>query len=59
MTRKHFAAVAADIKENVEAADGNTDAIRTLRQLAGDLARTFKLFNPNFDRVRFLTACGF
>jgi len=67
MTRKHFEAIARDIRRQVEAADlvgrgpfePGQDRIRTLNRMAIELSHTFKGFNPNFDQARFLTACGF
>lgn len=73
MSKKHFIAIAADIAEqgtylreqrdcsrlesieNAEAVAG----LETLFDLATRLASTFAGFNSNFDRQRFLTACGF
>ena len=52
MTRKHFKAIAEIIND----AGDDVDAVE---RLAGDLASYFKSENPNFDRDRFLTACGF
>lgn len=49
MTRKHFKAIA-------EIISSQPDVSITL---AEELASYFKSDNPNFDRDRFLTACGF
>lgn len=57
MTRKHFAAIAADIKAQYEA-ETNLYAQDAVRSTAYKLARTFASFNPNFDRIRFIMACG-
>lgn len=67
MTRKHFEAIARDIRVSVAAADlvgrspmePGEDRKRTLYVVACDLAATFSTFNANFNRTRFLTACGF
>lgn len=52
MPRQHFEAIADVLRdappEDREAAD----------RIARELARTFKRFNPNFDRARFLSAAG-
>lgn len=55
MTKKHFIVVAADIKA---LKDRGLDE-RALRATALALSDTFKQVNSNFDRERFLTACGF
>lgn len=61
MTKKHFDALAAALKEarlafalpiGVETAE--TQSHRDILMVASVCAR----FNPNFDRARFLTACG-
>ena len=53
MTRKDYIAIAAVFK--VRKDRDNADA---LREIAYDLADVFKRDNPNFDRARFLAACG-
>lgn len=74
MSKKHFIAIAADFKEQLDfyrtqrdryTSNGNhaeashaDDAIEATSDLAWKLARTFAGFNPNFDRLRFLAACG-
>lgn len=56
MSKKHFNAIASTIRANVERSN---DAERfRLRVLASELADQFAGFNPNFDRARFITACG-
>lgn len=56
MTRKHFIAIAADFKAVLNVNPELTDAIRELASSQADL---FKSINPNFDRARFMEACGF
>jgi hypothetical protein len=48
MTKKHFEAIAAIIKHT-----GPEFVV------AEELAAYFETINPNFDKQRFLTACGF
>jgi hypothetical protein len=74
MTKKHFIAIAAAIKQ-VEDITGPEDApclhsseeafawtcghtAATLK-IAEALAKVFADINPRFDRARFLTACGY
>ena len=59
MSKKHFIAIAADIKWQVTAAGEDQEKLTLLRNVVTDLCRTFVTINPNFDRSRFLTACGF
>ena len=50
MTKRHFIALAREISEIQDYA---------ARCLAADaVARAAAQFNPNFDRARFLAACG-
>lgn len=72
MSKKHYEAIAASIRKQVEAAaaldaEGNTDSERYARSLAAkmavhdlalDLADYFGSINPNFKRDKFLKACG-
>lgn len=64
MTRKHFEAVAQTIKDEFEATlpSSNPEFIRgaayAVSETAYSLADYFARENPNFDRNRFLTACG-
>lgn len=51
MTRKHFAEIAATVRDYLPAGP-DRDAY------AHALAATLAQFNPRFDRDRFLTACG-
>lgn len=50
MTRKHFVIIARTVAKIRDM----SDRINT----AQDLANEFAHVNSNFDRVRFLTACG-
>jgi hypothetical protein len=54
MSKKHFIVIAAAIR--AELTDANRE---TFGRLADELSRQFAVVNPNFDRSRFLTACGF
>lgn len=58
MTRKHFEAIARSIKAEKEAYT-NARVVGAVRRLAEALADDFKMVNRNFDRDRFLLACGF
>ena len=57
MTRKHFEAIAWQINEHRQHSQV-PGASQTLDILARQLAHSFEGFNPNFDRARFLAACG-
>lgn len=66
MTKKHFLKIAAAFKRQVEFAKNfpadkyrNDAAIDHLENMALDLCDVFKDINQNFDRARFMTACGF
>lgn len=70
MSKKHYEAVARRVKDRLDAATtehsgGLIDSTAkkavhaAMRELARDLAVDFREDNPNFDRQRFLTACGF
>lgn len=52
MTRKHFEAIAAIIKDNTSYCDNGIPA-----QIADELATFFEKENIHFDRARFLVAC--
>ena len=54
MSRKHFIAIAAAILENREATD-NTDVVDMMARAIADVCAST---NPQFNRVRFLRACG-
>jgi hypothetical protein len=70
MTKKHFEAIAALVKDQgvridicQEGNDLDQDeaaaAWRCLEGVANGLANMCANDNPNFDKQRFLTACGF
>jgi len=64
MTRKHFVAIARIIRDEMEATlpETSPDFIRgaayEVEEMAKGLADYFARENANFDRQRFLTACG-
>lgn len=61
-TRQHYVAIAELIDETLErieeTTNGNDKAIDAVAQLGKSLATMFKNDNPNFDKQRFLSACG-
>ena len=61
-TRQHYVAIAEEIDnclaEVEEATDGNEKAIDAVATMAKRLATMFKNDNPQFDKNRFLSACG-
>ena len=67
MSQKHFIAIAADIRAQIEfqrdcrdkIGDPHaSDCIDALSDLAFRLAKTFKEFNSNFKQDKFIAACG-
>lgn len=56
MSRKHYKAIAAVIKENVDAFD-NAGYIAA-RNIGNSIADICAEDNPNFNRAKFLQACG-
>ncbi len=66
MTRKHFQLVADAINEHVKVlqsakSQGNTDAnmcIAAIHVVAENLCSKFRDENHNFDKARFMKACG-
>lgn len=55
MTKKDYVAVAAAIRAEGEQVGACS---MTIACIAARIARVFANDNPNFDRERFLTACG-
>ena len=53
MTKKHFVKLAAIIRDNENIADDGTGLA-----IAEDIADMCAAENPQFDRRRFLEACG-
>ena len=58
MTSKHFVAIAAAIKDARRYNPNNACARQALDIAARNLAAECAASNPNFDRARFLAACG-
>ena len=58
MTKKHFEAIAKDIRDEKDFADG-PEGLKALHRTAVRLGITFGEFNDNFYYNRFVTACGF
>lgn len=61
MSRKHYIAIANIIRGNVEAVSNGSDSDEChdiLETVANELADFLKTDNANFDRSRFLSACG-
>jgi hypothetical protein len=60
MTRKHFEKIAATMKESLDASrDGGTvGEACAVQVLIYKLASDFAGFNDNFNRIKFLEACG-
>ena len=58
MTKKHFEAIATDIRMEKDFAD-TPEALTALHRTAVRLGITFGEFNSHFDYNRFVDACGF
>lgn len=60
MTKKHYEAIAAILEKYRHAPLYESDYTdyRTAEHIANDLADYFETDNKNFDRNRFLQACG-
>ena len=58
MTKKHFIAIAADIRANLAMRERDEGEIHGIEAQARSLCAVFAQFNPAFDRGRFLAACG-
>ena len=67
LTKKHFIAIAADFKRQIDEDRASPDmtqrdkdaAFESMNILARKLSNTFRAENSNFDGERFLAACGF
>lgn len=57
MTKKHFIAIAAEIRQALRESCDVSESYG-IEKMAIRLCTTFKSANPNFDRSRFLAACG-
>lgn len=57
MSRKHYVAVAEKMASRMEEVHGSAETFLLL-SVVRDLAGIFQADNPNFDRNRFLAACG-
>lgn len=55
MTRKHYIAIARDIREVYDTAEQNSEK-DAIRFLVYKLCNTFKWDNSNFSRERFINA---
>lgn len=64
LSKKHFEAIVAQFaaaqRRSLELrGEGHTYSLIALEELASCLAAVFASENPNFNRARFLRACGF
>lgn len=58
MSKKHFVAIAAAFRAELNAYAASPVACEGIEQTARRLCETFAAANPRFDRGRFLAACG-
>jgi hypothetical protein len=58
MTRKDYIAIAAVIKNRVDACGAYIEAELATHEVAKDLAELLSKDNPQFNRAKFLEACG-
>jgi len=58
MSRKDYVAIAMAINEAYKMSDYHPEARHDMERVAGNIARVFAANNPNFDRDRFMAACG-
>lgn len=56
MTRKHFEAVAAKLRQERHASANDSERLGVIRASQA-IADVFAEANPRFDRARFLDAC--
>jgi hypothetical protein len=59
MTRKDYVLIAKEINLALQEAGEDIRAINAVKVLAINFANTLKISNANFDKSRFLQACGF
>lgn len=57
MSKKHFTTIASVLHQQIMFAESQ-EARHAVERVARDLASEFGRFNANFDRARFLIACG-
>jgi hypothetical protein len=57
MSRKHFVAIAAEMRILVDAAKGKAE-LELLNTTVAALCDVFESCNDRFDRQRFFRACG-
>lgn len=58
MTRKNFEAIAASVQDVREQCSDAPETTWAINEIASNLADTCAAENPNFDRERFMAACG-
>lgn len=58
MTKKHFIAIAASINDVRESCSDSPETVWALDEVSNNIADVCADTNPNFDRERFLEACG-
>lgn len=59
MSRKHFEKIAETLRIRLQVESlGGESARQAISCIIRALADDFASFNPNFDRNRFLSACG-
>lgn len=58
MTRKHFRELAATLKANMPSPVFEVTKTVQWRADVSAIANACSLFNPQFDRAKFLDACG-